>query len=54
MKPIGEMFGTLLVVLYENLILNREDIKRITGIDFKNNTEIIEKLKNKMDGKEVE
>lgn len=46
MKPIGEMFGTLLVVLFEKGILNNEDLKRITGVDFKKFvSEIIKRLK---------
>lgn len=46
MKPIGEMFGTLLVVLFEKGLLNNADLKRITGVDFRKFTrEVIKRLK---------
>lgn len=34
MKTTGEMLGILLVILFEKKILNFDDLKRITGIDF--------------------
>lgn len=34
MKTAGEMIGILLVILFEKKILNFDDLKRITGVDF--------------------
>lgn len=34
MKTTREMLGILLVILMEKRILNFDDLKRITGVDF--------------------